>query len=515
MINVNELSTEKRKFIKSLSSDFKFGVPIKLLNGTYYPVNHEDLFLRYYVSHSGYIYDLLTDKITKYLYDDMIKFISVENEYSLIFSLREIMWRTFYRIPEAKDNDFEIKIKPTFIEDKNNCKEYLIQGIRFKHLNLPVESKAYNDLVKQSRFKFIISENGAIFNLKSGYFVSILQDEDGYPYIYSKNFNKFKLDELIAYTWMSDTYLPNKYKILTTSCADIFISASNLILYNSYTNSIGNGGHYLQNLAFGYSGDINSIILEKNRHYNIPIYGLYGSLLISQCGSIITNNSKLLKPYKIVYGKSSNIKDVYYQNPKTKKVYSIIDIYMWSLYRLTRQSVYVIKVNFIMSPDRIPIIDDLFIVTKTQTSLDATFNGITFGNERFIRMTNDEFYSNNYFLSKHGAIFYTRNHTFIPYTLSQFNKNMSISIPLEKSQIWINIKHILYSSWSETKVSKRSRLESINGVPIDISVYNIIMKSINDNVLSHRLTNILKNINCDKDELQKLVFDVPIPEVII
>ena len=264
MINYNELSTNERKFIKSIPEGFKFGVPVKLFNDTYYPINHRELFLRYYVSYSGYIYDITLQKTTKYSYDDIIEFYAVEKNNIIIMHLQEVIWRTFYRFPEGKDMMLNkpLEYKPSFIKDRYDGDGYYINGIKFRHPRFPVNSRIFDEVITKSKMKIAISENGAIYNIKSRYFVMVHQDDTGYPFIYSKSCEKIRINELIAYSWYSDIYDANKYLLMTTMCSEIFISKNTLLMYHQKKNDIYKIANELQKL--NYSEALIDKIMYKN-----------------------------------------------------------------------------------------------------------------------------------------------------------------------------------------------------------------------------------------------------------
>lgn len=514
MININDCSIEHRRFIKSMPSNFIYGIPIKLVNDTYYPINHEKLFLRYYVSYSGYIYDAFNNITQKYSMDDEIKFTSIDNQL-LIVSLKEIIWLTFYRFPERKDSpiDKPLDYKPVFINAKNGVGEYVIDGVSFRYPKFPINSKIYDELINISKYKIVVSENGAIYNVKSKRFIMIHQDDDGYPFIYSKSNTKIRINEIIAYTWYPEIYDVYKYNLVTAAFSEIFVSKDNLILYDLKNKSISNTGHHFQNLGVSHHRP-NGFSVYDEKYYSIPIHHFYRNLKISINGAIITRNKTILKPYKIIYCKRTNsVHDVYYKVPSTNKVFSIIDIYLWSVYRLTRDSIYILNASFELSKEGIPLISDIYVVTKTRKNAINGYTGFYFGNEWFNLMTIEDTIYHNYYISKRGAIFYTKENIFIPYNLSSIDSNVSTSIPTEKTEKWINLRNVMINSWVGSLPS--TRLFSVNGIPSDISIYNIKIHNTNksnEDIKSYLLENV--NRICGSANIQELTAKCQIPEII-
>ena len=190
MIDRNNCSPGNLRFIKSIPEGFKFGIPLKINNEIFYPISHYHLFLRYYVNYTGYIFDIVTNKLTKYPNYSNVIFYSTENGQYINLSLKEIIWSTFYRFPEGKSIDLidKVTIYPQFIHDKNYGDHYLINGIQFNPVKFPIDSPYYIELVKNNRMRLIVSENGAIFDNRSRSFLMVHYDENGCPFIYSKNY---------------------------------------------------------------------------------------------------------------------------------------------------------------------------------------------------------------------------------------------------------------------------------------------------------------------------------------
>ena len=248
----------------------------------------------------------------------------------------------------------------------------------------------------------------------------------------------------------------------------------------------------------------------------------------------MNQSKRIVQPYKIVYDKSlQNIKDVYYRIPNTKNIYSIIDIYLWTAYRLTRNSITVIDSSFTVTSNNIPILDNIVIVTKTPIRKNDDYNGIYIGDEWYPMMIGiDIEYLNNY-MSKHGAIFNTQEHRFSQYILSTIDKQMKTVIHSKKEDVWIDIRETIYYSWIGTDLMRNNKIVSINGIPIDISIFNLDIqtghcknmskltskRSINrviSNANSAKLA-LVKNINrsCSVSNPRELALKVQIPEIIL
>ena len=70
------------------------------------------------------------------------------------------------------------------------------------------------------------------------------------------------------------------------------------------------------------------------------------------------------------------------------------------------------------SKEGIPVIGDIYTVTKTCKNVINGYAGFYFGTEWFNLMSVEDTSYHNYYISKHGAIFYTKENIFIPYNLS-------------------------------------------------------------------------------------------------
>lgn len=485
MIKFDDLSVENRRFVKSIPEGFKFGIPVKLLNGTYYPINHEKLFLRYYVSHSGYVFDVLEQSVKKHLLSEVINFYSTEDNELIRMSLQEVFWRTFCRFPEGKDDEFDSKgkFKPHFIEDENEGDGYFISGVKFKRPQFPVNSKIYEELITKDKMKIAISENGAIYHLKHKSFTMIHLDDEGYPFIYSKSGIKFRINEIIAYSWYPEIYDASIYSLMTTMCSEIFISKNTLLIYREDRNDIfkiADTGHCLQNLALVSYNTNWERKLESIEHFNIPINGFYNKWRMSKLGTIKSASRRIVNPFKIIYNEqTSEIIDVYYKLPESKKIFSIIDIFLWTMYRLTRDSISVLWSSFILSSEGIPVLDDIIIVTKSpMKEITGDVEGFCIGNEQFRNINNYKNIYYNHYISKHGAIFYTLYpQGFITYNVSSIDNGHKISIPYGNDVAWINLKSSMIYSWVSKKTPHRSKLTSINGIPTDISLSNLGIRS--------------------------------------
>lgn len=505
MIDKSKLSNGNLKFIGNFPHNHKFGIPIELDIGTVYPIIHEKLFLRYYINYSGYIYDIINNSIHKCQYDDIISFITTEDMTEYRCSFKELIWRTFYRFPEGqnfktdKNGNFQT-IKPIFKQKKNDHL-YMINGVEFRPVKFKVGTLLYHEFVENTKSKLIVSENGAIYNLKRNQFLMIRPDKiDSRPFIYSKSGKMCHIDKIIAYSWFSDAYNENEHKLKSMAFSELFITADNILIYKEYNGEINSIASrlYLQNLALDnvrrianvnayneeYYISLDTTYISSmtkyqihNRYgilYTIPLIGFYNSIFITKQGVLFNSRGKVILPHALIFDNKDNISDILYQLPNSDKIYSLLDIYMWTFYRLTKDAISIHNVNILIDYDiGIPIIDDLYVITNTGIIPEETFVGFCIGKEKFALGQDSTTTYHKIYISTHGAIFNIKSNAFMAYNIKSFTSTCKIPIPVDKDEIWINAKYLMFVSWFGIDLYKGARLSSINGITSDISLYNI------------------------------------------
>ena len=145
-ISFRMLKDSDQHFIVKYGLYDNIGKPIKLDGNVYYPILFHNLFLRYYISYGGYIYDIVNNDVKKFNLSDDVILINIDRN-KKIHNIQELIWRTFYRFPEGRMinlDDDKNDIECTHHFEKGTEGFYTINGIEFVYeFDIPEKGHIY------------------------------------------------------------------------------------------------------------------------------------------------------------------------------------------------------------------------------------------------------------------------------------------------------------------------------------------------------------------------------------
>ena len=481
----------------------RIGRPIISQTGEdFYPIWDEELYIRYYMSRSCCIYDMLEDQVKKYFPCLDAHLISTVTGEEKIVPVEELYWRTFYRFPMGhllprKPNGRvkHLNLGAHFTGDEQ--RGYCVEGILFKIIKFRENSKLYETFVTREQGKLAISEDGAIFDIKKGKFRQILLTIDGMPYIQSKNGVRVLVPHLIAMGWLENGYSYQSYNIHTVAESGIFCSTGNLIYRQASqakTDLVTSHGLVIQDVCSG-GDDIGEVIypkrnwtvrkwddriaissLEKEfgKFYRIPLEGLYNNYIISKNGLIYSiARGKVLTPSRVIStddGRGFSIRDLEYEFPEIGKTLSVAEIMLWTFYRLLPDDVAeVIPTIQIHRKRKILIVTNLLFVSKgiPQVDVDCIIS------EKVYR--HSTVYPTLY-ISKTGAIYDILSKNFIDYSnIHTIGAFQCIRIKIYDKERYVNLGILVYTTWFSSTLPRGTTVCSKNGISEDVSMHNLTL----------------------------------------
>ena len=492
MIDIDLLTPENIIFIKQFSEDYKFCTPIKSDNGNiFYPISHEKLFLRYYISFTGDIYDNVTNKFTFHNLEDYAKFITTDTNEKIMFSIKDLVWRTYYKFPKVLDFLDESHIRPNRRYDDSHVKLYYINGIEFRVIKFPENSIIYKEFIENDKCNLIVSKDGAVFDITRHRFLKVVMDSSGQQYYNSKNGKTFKVEDFIIYGWYEGNYDPNIMMISSVSQHMIISNYDNLILIHKdkYLHNIKATSNIIQHCGCAFSNTNMERYHQKyNKHlmlkpkskkydqfqidqyfgklYIIPIEGMQNYRL-TKCGIIYSiTKKKILTPLEFI-GKRNDVYDIAYFIPELKKTIMVSDLIIWTFYHLTRDSIAKIYCRILFDDNyNVPYIDDVLIICKSHSSTQTSY---LIGNELFLRSPK----SPNLYFSKNGAIYDSESSSFILITgYKDDGGNYVVSAPSKNNNQFIYMQYELYTLWIG-HVSNGLIVIPKNGIYSDTTITNL------------------------------------------
>lgn len=434
-------------FIMKYSLYENIGKPMKINGDTYYPILDRELFLRYYITYAGYIYDITQNKVKRFNINDSVILITTNSNSRKLYSVKELIWLSFYRFSKGRNlpsigEKIDIEVTQHF-EKATKC-FYTINGIEFRKVIFPKDSIYYKATSSKNRHVLITSENGAIFDLHKRRFIMINIDDNGIPYINAKKNIRINLEKLLAYSWgYSSLSSKDTCEIINFSHIKIFVDINSIGIRNDnkiipLSNSI-----VAQNINMFpiHRESYNELTCDQlGRKCQIPINGL-SDYNITKSGVIFYQNNKIMKPHNIIFGNNGSIIDVIYKFPNIDRLFTISDILLWTYYRLNYDTVSKIYSDIIFHDKiGIPIVLSLSIISKPYTITDSQ---LIVGSSLFIKMNNFK----NLFISTNGAIFNSKHQYFICIDNHYRKDIMVINLPNGNVSNWIDINRAMFETW--------------------------------------------------------------------
>lgn len=477
----------------------KVGKPLTLPDGNiYYPIYYPLLFLRYFISNSCCIYDIVTKEIKKYTINDIIELETISMNDSIKISIAELYSNTFFRYKDGLNlkwnNLFPNKVELSFYKE-NNIDSYNLYGTEYRRVMFSKNSFYYNEFIIKDKCKLIISKEGSIINLTTKKFVRIESDLDGNLYIKSKSGVKLNLLSAFIYSdWFYNDYSKNKdVNVAIVAPTKYQLSLNNILIFNYKDLSLypvesqlivkyiinPNKDNYKTFHSNKFSrNNKKSEFLKLNlyeaqrifgKFYTIPIQGLnnYG---VSKSGVIYSFKlNAILTPYKISKKNLGNslTYDILYEFKNANLLMSISEILMWTFYRLTLDTISyhncIIRLNNYYD---IPVIDSLTLISKPI----ITDNEISqIGESYFIEAYNYPSYS----ISNTGSILDIKENTFVEIHSTTTTPTFRILLPKGKYQKWVDPAKLMYRTWIYKRIPKNFIFNYRNGIKEDYSITNI------------------------------------------
>lgn len=505
MVKTSLFSKENQEFIRKHGICEKYiGLPLRAADGLYYPIPHESLCLRYFISDTCCIYDAIEKTYKKPVGSNIITLTTTDTNTEVEFSIQELYWMAHYRFKEGarikrKKNGARKKPNPNPIKDSDIGVHYMIEGVPFKTVNF--SGYLYGEFVKVDKCKLIVSRDGAVFDRKRGKFHQVIMDGEGIPYILSSRKVYVSIPQLIALSWFSNAYecLDTDSKVDIVAPCGIFCNIYNILFYKNLpsgfirpfatriifqdicpdTDSIT--GLEQSKCREYFRGGIHCSKKEIETNFGtlfrIPIRSLYGSYSVTRNGVVYSEKTRMiLKPHRIIMDENSNyVTDIIYKFTNTEIEYSILDILAWTFYRLNKDVIFRYMVDIVMY-EKVPFIRKLIIQTKCGHSINSSYQ-FCFGNEVFLPINK---MSNNV-ISKLGAIFDTKRKQFVEYSPiidknGAFLTNLTNTIGNSK---WVNIRILLYRTWHEyIGIHYGMDVYPRNGILEDISLHNLYVSNV-------------------------------------
>lgn len=481
MINYNNCSPYDRKIIDALVSKgfSSFGEPIEIQGLTYLPVVERRLWLRYYISNIGYMYDRFTESIQKVNPNEILEFEYNEEKFQYTFD--ELVWMSYYRFPHNGNNA---------VVERINSKIFLIDGIKFRQPTL--QKRDMKLVFKDFDSNIVISANGAIYDIRKCKFLPISLTDNGIPIIsFKKNGNEtryFHISKLLVYAYLRSSYTGANANLEIVDISSIFVNKDNILIIERKSGKIKNNKFFCQELypegANFYLDRINErghLVYKysdqfENSFHKIPLASFVDKYRINTAGLICSNNRNLIDPTRILCI-NNEIIDVYYRDAN-KHLYSIIDIYLWSFFRILKKDVFILKVKFIEGWNGIPMLTELAICARIYID-ETTDNTIYINNQMFTQLIEKYGPTKNYFISPYGAIFNIKNKEFYEYNLNTVvDKKITPVKGTNNKTFWIKLTDTMYFSWTGKKRRPFQRkIIYLNEIKGDATVSNLIYKT--------------------------------------
>ena len=478
MINYNNCSPYDRKIIDTLvlKGFTSFGEPIEIQSLTYLPVIERRLWLRYYISNIGYIYDRFTESIKKVNPNEVLEFEYNEEKFQYTFD--ELVWMTYYRFPHNGNNA---------VVERINSKIMIIDGIRFRQPTL--QKREMEMVFKEFNSNIVISNNGAIYDTKKGKFLPISLTDTGIPIISFKKNNiesrYFHISKMLVYAYLRSSYTGTNANLEIIDVSPIFVNKDNILIIERKSGKIKNNKYFCQELYPDGENFYLNRINEKGHlvykygyqfesaFHKIPLTSLVDSYRINTTGVISSSRRNIVKPKRIVYF-NNKIIDVYYED-HNKHLYSIIDIYLWSFYRILKKDIKIFKVEFIRGWHGIPMLNRLTICGRINDTENIE-NIIQINDCPFIQMREKFGPTKNYFISPYGAIFNIKDKEFYEYNLNTVvEKKITPVKGTNNKTFWIKLPDVMYFSWTgKRRRPFQKKIFYLNEIKGDVTVSNLI-----------------------------------------
>lgn len=477
MINYNNCSPYDRKIIDTLVSKgfSSFGEHIEIQGLTYLPVVERRLWLRYYISNIGYIYDRFAESIKKVNPNEELEFEYNEEKFQYTFD--ELVWMTYYRFPHNGNNA---------VVERISSKSVLIDGIKFKQ---PILSNSDMHMIfKKFNRNIVVSKNGAIYDLIKNEFIPTTLSNHGIPVVCIKNSEKayyYHIIKLIVCAHLRGIYSRGSHRLKAIDSTPLFVNINNILLENKHTGKFDNEKLVYQELYPAGENFYLDRINEKghlvykygyqfeNSFHKIPLASLVDLYRINTAGVISSSHRNIVKPKRIVYF-NNEIVDVYYQD-RNKHLYSIIDIYLWSFYRILRKDIKIYSVKFIEGWNGTPMLSQLSICGFIKFD-ENNSNSIQINDILFTQLIEKFGPTKNYFISPYGAIFNIKDKEFYEYNLNTVvEKKITPVKGTDNKTFWIKLPDVMYFSWTGKKRRPFQRkIFYLNNIKGDVTVSNLI-----------------------------------------
>ena len=490
MVNNYALSNEAKNFLTAHPIAAKYlGRPYHSPSGeVFYPVRDTNFFMRYFISTSRTMYDIVENQFKKFAITDKIVLISTTSNSPKIVRVGDLYWNTFYRFPMASAFDKNTKESTSkmmcdYLHHKPTDSEMLIEGVHFKEIIYPTDSVYFNHFIKRDHCRLVISEEGAIYDVSQHKFRQILLDDRGMPFIASQCGLQLPIPIAIAFAWFDKQMNFRKYQINTAAEAMLFCNANNIIFFkpgfpytpvasNLIIQQIYNDAiidiSQLSPTFLKYHHGLTAIESVFGKFYRIPILGLENNYYISKCGMIYSmQDENILRPTDLKFN-GKHIIDILYYFPEIENTLSISELILWTFFRLYPRDIssFEITINT-QAISKIPIIDDMWIITKTSPQIDATC------------IISDTVYRQSpayidLYMSKTGALYNATGRKFIDYSTLEYVEDMLCMRVAEGSRdVFVKLGILMYKTWFSSTLPSGTVPSYRNGIREDISLHNL------------------------------------------
>ncbi len=491
------------EYIKLYVKDRKnIGCPIQLSDGNvYYPIYDIDLFPQYFINENCNIYDSLNNIINCYNLNDKIELQSTNMKNINIYEVKDLYSRTFYRYTNGTHIQWKYNI-PSKINisyyNEYNHDTYTVYGEEFKRITIPYNTTEYKEFIEKDNAVLLISESGAIINLKNKKILRFYLSSNGTYYIKSKNNYRLNLLKAFLYSdWFKYRYINNKTNInigLLSPC-DGFLSLDKIFTFRNKSFCIMpiESKVFIKdiiNAMHDYSTRCNSCKIIKQirdkkyikislsegtkyfgRFINIPIEGLnnYG---ITKCGVIYSfKTNQIILPRKMIKEKigSTTIQDLHYYFPELNQKISLMDLMLWTHFRLTKSDLSYWNMDIQLNNKfNVPIINSLTLISKT---VKKNYKEYQIGDTIYKRA----YAHPKYYISKKGSIIDVDYNNFYELYGTYTTPTFKLYLSNTKHRIWVDISRMMYRTWVSKDIPNNSSILYKNGIKEDYSAENIIL----------------------------------------
>ena len=212
MIKFNNFSIGNQQFIRTHNLK-NYGKCIRGINGdTFYPIPDERFCLRYYMSQSLYLHDILTNVEMKFTLNDIVTLITTDTHDLINITIKKLYMLTFFRFPEGdlllNDRPGSFKsIKPKR-DQRGNHDVYYIEGVEFKPIHFKRNSELYEEFVIKNNYNLIVSGNGAVFDLTRNKFLCCRLPSN-FPIIHASKCPRLSIGDALGYSWFRNSFKDN------------------------------------------------------------------------------------------------------------------------------------------------------------------------------------------------------------------------------------------------------------------------------------------------------------------